>query len=44
VAGLLLIDPHVSTDVVGLVLAAIVVVTQLAAKRASLPKAEAVVE
>ena len=36
VAGLLLIDPHFSTDVIGVVLAAVVVVAQLAARRAAL--------
>ncbi len=34
VAGLLLIDPHFSTDVVGAGLAAVVVASQLAARRA----------
>jgi TRAP-type uncharacterized transport system fused permease subunit len=44
VAGLLLIDPHFYTDVIGIVLAAIVVATQLAAKRALLPKVELAAE
>jgi len=43
VAGLLLIDPHVSTDIVGLVLAIVVVATQLMARRA-LPKPEIAAE
>jgi UPF0716 family protein affecting phage T7 exclusion len=44
VAGLLLIDPHVVTDLIGVVLAAVVIATQLAAKRAVVPKAEIAVE
>ena len=36
VAGLLLIDPHFSTDVIGAALAAVIVVVQLATKRAAL--------
>jgi TRAP transporter 4TM/12TM fusion protein len=36
VGGLLLIDPHWSTDVIGVVFAAVVIATQLAAKRAAL--------
>jgi TRAP transporter 4TM/12TM fusion protein len=39
VAGLMLIDPHVSTDVIGLVLAAIVIVVQLAVRRTAVAKA-----
>ncbi|HEU5018694.1 MAG TPA: TRAP transporter permease [Pseudolabrys sp.] len=39
VAGLLLIDPHLSTDIIGLVLAAVVVMAQLAVKRAAVAKA-----
>ncbi|HET7912356.1 MAG TPA: DUF3394 domain-containing protein, partial [Pseudolabrys sp.] len=46
VAGLLLIDPHFSTDVIGAVLAAVVVAAQFAARRAhtKVPKAEIAVE
>jgi len=36
VAGLLLIDPHFVTDVIGIAVAAVVVMTQLAARRAAL--------
>ncbi len=36
VAGLMLIDPHFITDVIGVALAAVVVFSQLAAKRAAL--------
>ncbi|MBI3703196.1 MAG: hypothetical protein HY244_04910, partial [Rhizobiales bacterium] len=36
VAGLLLIDPHLVTDVVGAIIAAAVVLVQLASKRAAL--------
>jgi TRAP-type uncharacterized transport system fused permease subunit len=36
VGGLMLIDPHWTTDVVGVVCAAIVIVTQLATRRAAL--------
>ena len=43
VAGLLLIDPHVITSVIGAVITACVVVTQLAGKRAAL-KAEIAAE
>jgi UPF0716 family protein affecting phage T7 exclusion len=43
-AGLMLIDPGLLTDVIGAVLAAIVIATQLAAKRAALPKAEIAAE
>jgi TRAP-type uncharacterized transport system fused permease subunit len=43
VAGLLLIDPHVVTDVIGAIIAAVVIATQLAAKRA-VPKAEIAAE
>ena len=43
VAGLLLIDPHVITSVIGALIAACVVVTQLAGKRAAL-KAEIAAE
>jgi TRAP transporter 4TM/12TM fusion protein len=39
VAGLLLIDPHVSTDVIGLALAAVVVAVQLATRRTAMAKA-----
>jgi TRAP transporter 4TM/12TM fusion protein len=38
VAGLLLIDPHFVTDVIGAIIAAGVVVAQLAARRAAAPK------
>jgi TRAP transporter 4TM/12TM fusion protein len=46
VAGLLLIDPNFVTDVIGVVLAAIVVVTQLASRRAhtKIPKPEIAAE
>ena len=44
VGGLLLIDPHFATDVIGVILAAIVVASQLAAKRAAAPKAEIAAE
>jgi TRAP-type uncharacterized transport system fused permease subunit len=44
IAGLLLIDPHVSTDIIGLVLAAVVVAAQLATKRAAMAKVEIVAE
>jgi TRAP transporter 4TM/12TM fusion protein len=44
VAGLMLIDPGWVTDVIGAVLAAIVIATQLATKRAALPKAEIAAE
>jgi TRAP transporter 4TM/12TM fusion protein len=44
VAGLLLIDPHFSTDVIGAILAGVVVAVQLAAKRAAEPKAEIAAE
>ena len=43
VAGLLLIDPHVITSVIGAVITACVVITQLASKRAAL-KAEIAAE
>ncbi|MGE5166954.1 MAG: DUF3394 domain-containing protein, partial [Sphingobacteriales bacterium] len=42
VAGLLLIDPHVMTSLIGAAMAAAVIVAQVAAKRA--PKAEIAVE
>jgi len=42
-AGLLLIDPHVITDVIGAVLAAIVIAAQMLAKRA-VPKVEVATE
>ena len=41
VAGLLLIDPHVLTSVIGAAIAAVVVVTQLAARRAAVPAPKA---
>jgi UPF0716 family protein affecting phage T7 exclusion len=44
VAGLLLIDPNFVTDVIGAVLAAVVIATQLAAKRAAVPKPEIAAE
>lgn len=44
VAGLLLIDPHFYTDVIGLALAAVVVFAQLATKRATLSKVEIAAE
>ena len=44
VAGLLLIDPNFVTDVIGAVLAAFVIATQLAAKRAAVPKPETAAE
>ena len=44
VAGLMLIDPHFVTDMIGLALAAIVVITQVAAKRAAVAKIEIAVE
>jgi TRAP transporter 4TM/12TM fusion protein len=44
VAGLLLIDPNFVTDVIGAVLAAVVIATQLTAKRAAVPKPEIAVE
>ena len=46
VGGLLLIDPHFSTDVIGAVLAAIVVATQLASRRAQskIPRPEIAAE
>ncbi len=44
VAGLLLIDPHFSTDVIGAILAGVVVAVQLAAKRAAESKAEIAAE
>lgn len=44
VGGVLLIDPHWTTDVIGAALAAIVVVTQLAAKRAAALKPEIAAE
>jgi TRAP transporter 4TM/12TM fusion protein len=44
VAGLLLIDPNVLTDIVGVALALVVVVAQLAARRAAAPKAEIAAE
>jgi TRAP transporter 4TM/12TM fusion protein len=43
VSGLLLIDPHIATDIIGMVLAAVVIAAQLAARRIE-PKAEIVVE
>ncbi|HVZ53002.1 MAG TPA: TRAP transporter permease [Pseudolabrys sp.] len=44
VGGLLLIDPHVTTDLIGVVLAGAVVVTQFAARRAAAGKAEIAAE
>jgi TRAP transporter 4TM/12TM fusion protein len=44
VAGLLLIDPHFSTDVIGMVLAAGIVMVQLSAKRAMVPKTQIAAE
>jgi TRAP-type uncharacterized transport system fused permease subunit len=43
-AGVLLIDPHWTTDVIGAVLAAAVIATQLLAKRAGQTKREIVAE
>jgi hypothetical protein len=40
----MLIDPHFSTDVIGVLLAAVVVAAQLAAKRAAAPKPEIAAE
>jgi TRAP-type uncharacterized transport system fused permease subunit len=42
VAGLLLIDPHVMTSVIGAAMTAVVIVTQVSARRT--PKAEIAVE
>ena len=44
VAGLLLIDPALITDVIGAALAAVVVVAQFATKRATRSKAEIAAE